>query len=103
MSNPSPEDLNKLMTFFGRIPETHIKAMESYPFIFFNHVTEAKLDYDIQQVKGVPSTVSYDLILSQENDLLDKRFQGLEKAIKDLFWKEVGLKLSINGKEYKHE
>jgi hypothetical protein len=34
---------------------------------------------------------------------MEKRFLGLEGAIKTLFWKEIKLKLSINGKEYQYE
>ena len=101
---PSIQELNSLGVFSGRISEIHIKNMQSFPFIYFNSVQEAKLDYDISQIKDGKSYVHYDLKLKKkDNDFMEKRFLGLEGAIKTLFWKEIKLKLSINGKEYQYE
>jgi hypothetical protein len=102
-SKTNIQDLTKLVLFTGRLSEIHIKNLQSFPFIYFNDIIEAKLDYDISQVKEVPSFIRYDLILSQENDQLNKRFDGLKVAVKSLFWKEMELKLSINGQEFKNE
>ena len=78
--------------------------MQSFPWIFFNHLKEVKLDYDIGTKKEDPSLVSYDLILSTENDNLSTRYKALESAIRSLFWKDMKVKISINGQEvYKSE
>lgn len=103
---PSPGDLTKLMLFFGRIPETHIKSLESYPFIYFNDLKEAKLDYSIAtKDKNGETIFSYALSLNLEsNDHLDKRYKALEMAARSLFWKEAKIKININGQEvYKSE
>lgn len=104
---PSNQDLIKLMLFFGRIPETHLKSIQSYPFIYFNeHKEDPKLDYFIATKKEDGETVfSYDLSLDLEkNDHLEKRYKGLELAIQQLFYKEAKVKIKINGKEvYKSE
>ncbi len=102
-NTPTIQELNSLALFSGRLSEIHIKNLESFPFIYFNGVTEAKIDYDVAQLKDKESCIHYNLTLNQENDHLDKRFLGLENALKALFWKEVVLKLSINGEEYKND
>jgi hypothetical protein len=97
------KDLRNLMMFFGRIPETHVKNLQSQPFIYFEEVKEVKLEYDLD-TKSKNWFVKYNLILDKDPDHLTERSKGLEKAIKMLFWKEVVLDLSINGKEvYKSE
>lgn len=94
------------MLFFGRIPETHVKSLESYPFIFFNDLKEAKLDYTVATKNGDGDTVfTYDLSLNLDsNDQLSKRYSALEDAVRKLFWKEAKVKIKINGNEvYKSE
>lgn len=91
------------MVFTDRISEIHIKNMESYPFIFFNHLAEIELDYNISIKKEKESVVIYKLTIIKENDNLPKRFKALEEAIKLLFWKEIQVKLVINGEEFKYE
>ena len=89
--------------FFGRVPETHVKNLQSAPFIYFDGVKEANVDYDLD-TKAKNWFVKYDLILDKEADYLKERSAGLEKAIRLLFWKEVVLHIAINGKEvYKSE
>lgn len=103
---PTPGDLTKLMLFFGRIPETHLKSLESYPFIFFNDLKEAKLDYSVAtKDKNGETIFSYALSLNLEsNDHLDKRYTALESAVRNLFWKEAKIKIAVNGQEvYKSE
>ena len=103
---PPIGDLTKLMLFFGKVSEVHIRNLQSYPYIFFNELKECKLDYSIATVdKSEPTTFSYDLILNLEsNDRLEKRYSALESAVRKLFWKEAQIKVSINGKEvYKSE
>ena len=89
--------------FLGRLSETHIKNLQSFPFIYFNGLTEAKLDYDVAQSKDGSSYISYGLTLTEDNDHIAERYKALETSIRALFWKEIQLRLSINGKEYKNE
>lgn len=103
MSSPTNKELTSLGIFLGRLSETHIKNLESFPFIYFNGVKEAHVDYDVAQAKDSSSYIAYYLVLNENNDHLDKRFEGLETAIRSLFWKEIELRLSINGKEYKND
>lgn len=104
MSEPtSLKDLRSLMMFFGRIPETHVKNLQSAPFIYFDGVKEVNVEYDLD-TKAKSWFVKFNLILDKESDHLNERSRALEKAVRLLFWKEVVLNISINGKEvYKSE
>jgi hypothetical protein len=105
LAEQSIADLTKLGLFFGRISEVHIKNLKAFPFIFFNGVSKtSNMDYDIATKKDQDSTISYNLDMTEENDHLDKRYKAIETAVRDLFWKEMKVKISINGKEvYKSE
>jgi hypothetical protein len=73
--------------------------MKSFPWMFFNDISEVGLEYDIATKKEDASFVNYSLTLTGENDNLDKRYAALESAVRALFWKEVKVKVSINGTE----
>lgn len=94
------------MLFLGRVPETHIKNLQSFPYIYFNDVKEAKLDYSVSTTDKTELTeFKYDLTLDlSTNDQLDKRYKALVAAVRALFWKEASIQISINGKgAYKSE
>lgn len=97
-------DLTKLMLFFGKVSEVHIKNLQSFPYIYFNDVKEAKLDYSVATTDKIqPTEFKYDLTLDlATNDQLDKRYKGLETAVRALFWKEARIQVSINGEEEYH-
>jgi hypothetical protein len=100
----SIQELNQLMIFSRQLSSVHVESIKSYPFIFFNGLTEVKVDHDISLVVDGPSLVSYDLTLKEENDHLEKRYKALESALRSLFWKELKIKVSINSQEaYKSE
>jgi hypothetical protein len=99
---PTLNELNSLGVLSGRLSEIHLENLKAFPFIYYNGVLEAKLEYDIYN-KQDGTYIRYDLTLSEENDQLDKRFRALEVAIKALFWKDMALKVSINGNEQEYE
>lgn len=104
MAEQSIADLTKLGLFFGRISEVHMENLKAFPFIFFNDVLKATMDYEIATKKDQDSTISYDVHVSKENDHLEHRYKAIETAVRDLFWKEMKVRVSINGKEvYKSE
>lgn len=105
MSEKIPQgDLTKLMLFFGRIPEPYIQKLKEFPFIFFNDIDQFILDHDIRTNKEERSLITYNLTLKKDNDSLDKRYEALLSAVRSLFWKEMQLKILIDGKEvYKSE
>lgn len=98
-NNTTPEELTKLALFLGRIPETHIKSLEAFPFIYFNGVTEVKLDYSVETSnKAAPTLFSYSLLFSDDasNNHMHKRYKALEQAVRDLFWKEALIEIKIS-------
>lgn len=101
MSNTESKvrELAKLSILSDRISEFHEENLQTYPFIFFNGVKEAKIDYNLK--RGEKNYVSYDIALKDgsENPSLEKRLESLDKSIKNLFWKEVSVSVYLNGKK----
>lgn len=92
-------ELAKLSILSNRISEVHEKNLKAYPFIFFNGVKEAKVDYDLE--RGSKNHVKFTISLKNgtDNPSLKKRFESLDKSVKNLFWKEVSISVVLDGKE----
>ena len=85
------------MLFFGRVSEVHIKNLKAFPFIYYSDVTEAKLDYSVETQKEnkEKSLISFEISTSKNNDHLKKRFEGIETAVRALFWKDMKVKVTL--------
>lgn len=114
-------EMAKLSLISNTINETQEKNLKMYPFAFFHGVKEAKIEYDFtnnqtidteEDIKNVEIyykfnkidtrhfCVSYSLTIEEnpENTYMDRRFTALEVAIRNLFWTETRIKVTINGK-----
>lgn len=92
-----------------------------YPLVFFNGVSEAKIDFDLSSEQLVDSLenkndlevtyqfnnadtrhlrVSYHLTIDEnaDNGSLDKRFQATEQAVRNLLFTEIKVQVFINSK-----
>lgn len=87
----------------GRVSEVHVKNMKSFPWMFFNDITEVQLDYNIGVKREDISWISYNILTSKDNDQLSKRYSALEAAVRALFWKEMEVRLSLNNEVFKNE
>lgn len=97
-SEEKVRELAKLSILSNRISEFHEKNLKSYPFIFFNGVEEAAIDYDLE--RGKENYVKFKLTVQEGKNLfLDKRLSALDQSVKNLFWKEVYTSVVLNGKE----
>jgi hypothetical protein len=119
-------DMAKLSILENKLNDIQVKNLRMFPLIFFNGVSEAKIDYDLSVSKpsvdyeienktdpdkiGIKynfdrptskSMIEYNLTIdeTQENDYLENRFLALEKAVRSLFWKEVKIVVLFNGKK----
>jgi hypothetical protein len=120
------KDMAKLVHLSGRISEFHEKNLKMYPYVFFDGVLEAKIEYDFSHrpsdsgPKESPKTpdefykeigraamnmrsdsyVAYRLKIN-DNPMqphMDKRFDALEKSVRSLFWNDVIVKVYFNDK-----
>lgn len=93
----------------GKINPVQRKNLEMYPFVFFNGVSTASIDYDLSsRANGesdfskvvANSYVKYRLSVknNEENSNMEKRFQAIENAVRYLFWKDVKVQILINDK-----
>ena len=104
------KELAQLSLLANRISEIQEKNLKMFPFVFFENLKEVKIDYDLghgmnESTKQVhhKSSVSYYLTIEQitNNDInnnIDKRFLALEASVRNLFWKDILVKVFINDK-----
>jgi hypothetical protein len=92
-------ELAQLSILSNRISEVHEKNLRAYPFIFFNGIKEANVDYELE--RGSKNHVKFNLSLNSgaDNPNLEKRFEALDKSVKNLFWKEVTISIALDGKD----
>lgn len=107
------KEMAKLALFSNRISEIHEKNLGLYPFIFFDGIKTVKIKYDLARVDDVeldtlhnltinkPSSKSYvKYILTMDesvsNSHLEQRFLALEKAVRDIFWKNIVVEVVFN-------
>lgn len=96
-----------LTVLSGKINAIQEKNMKMFPLVFFNGVSKVTIKYDLATHKSdedKPATnssfVVYDLEIdeTQDNSKLEVRFQHLESAVRQLFWKDVRVRLRFNDK-----
>lgn len=114
----------KLTILDNKLNDIQLTNLKMFPLVFFNGVKEAKIDYDFSiskpsvdfdiekhptdyEKRGVKysfdrpshnSVVEYRLTIdeTQENSHPENRFLALEKAVHNLFWKEVKVTVFFN-------
>lgn len=108
------KEMAQLSILANRISEVQEKNLKNFPFVFFNDVKLVRIEYDLghainKNKKEINhnSFITYYLTLNEETNktFLEKRFLAMEVAIRDLFWKDVILKVLFNTKpvyESKH-
>lgn len=101
------KEMAQLTLLSNKISEIQWKNMKMFPFVFFEKVTEVRIDYDLghgidEKSKEVrhKSYVTYYLTLDEKTNenALDKRFLALETSIRELFWKDVRVLVYFNDK-----
>jgi len=97
----------------NRISEVHEKSMKMYPLIYFDGVTQVKIDYDLSHQSDVSVDkqnnitvksplrhcfVSYYLTIDESklDENLKKRWAALENSTRTLFWKDLPVKVYFN-------
>lgn len=98
----------------GRLSEFHEKNLKMYPLIYFNAITEVKIEYDlaVRHDADVDNKnnltlkkplqnciVSFFLKLDEsQQDSLQKRFDALEHSVRVLLWKDLPVEVYFNDK-----
>jgi hypothetical protein len=113
----------KLSILENKLTDVQLKNLRLYPLVFFDGVTEASVEYDLDVGKSsvdyeiykddknemdikyklsrpiAKNWVRYRLVLNGENSHMDKRFAAIEKAVRDIFWNNVRVEVHINDKK----
>lgn len=114
-------DMAKLSMIENKVNDVQLTNLKMYPLVFFNGVRSASIDYDFYADKPAvefeedkknleikykfnkPKTnckVAYRLDIDEtvDNSHLEKRFQAIEQAVRNLFWKNTSVKVFFNDK-----
>ena len=100
------KEMAKLTVLLGKINPIQEENMKKYPLVFFNGVSSVRVEFDLATRQSeVPtdtvrdSTVSYFIEIDEyaDNTLLDKRFDHLEKSVRNIFWNDVVVEVHFNG------
>jgi len=99
----------QLAVLANRISDFHAENLRKFPFVFFDNIKSASIDYDFghavnEAKKEVQhgSRVCYRFTGPVEGENMEKRFQALEAAVRNLFWRDVKVEVYIND-EKKYE
>jgi hypothetical protein len=95
----------QLSVLSNRISEIQEKNLKMYPFVFFNDVESARIEFDLSKVddNGLMNHgdhhVTYLLdVLEESNPQMDKRTLAIEAATRSLFWNDLKVRVVLNGK-----
>lgn len=123
--NEIKDTLKKMAQFSistNKINNIQEKNLQYFPFVFFNGVKSARIEYDLINHSSVdydtdpktfeityrfnkPKTDNFKIIYDLDmepwavNDHLEKRFDALEKAIATLLWKGIPIEVRFNDKK----
>lgn len=99
-------EMAKLSMLSNRISEIQEKNLKHYPFVFFNDVKSVKIDYNLSRFDNEESErterhVTYHLELDESSNEkhLDKRLFCIEEATRVLFWNDLKVRVTFNGKQ----
>ena len=89
-------EMKKLVILTKRLSEFHINNLKNFPVIAFEGIERVSIDYDL---KSTPGHISYTI------ETKKKRFKNRQKRLEDirawarsLLWKEIDVKITLNGK-----
>lgn len=111
----------KLAILSNKLNDIQLYNLKMFPFIYFDNISEVSMDYDLSNTMDVSTEedsksmdiayevingsgsnlrVSYDLSIMSTDAIehLDNRCAHLEASVRNLLWKEIKVKVSINGK-----
>jgi lipopolysaccharide biosynthesis glycosyltransferase len=99
------KEMARLTMLSSRISDVQIKNLQYFPLVFFNDVSEVKIEYDLLPDKSISdeptkcsSLISYYLTIDEpKNDNLGKRFLALEESVRSLFWDDIKVEVYFNG------
>ena len=96
------KEMAKLSVLSDRINEIQEENIVSYPFVFFDGVKCARVEYNLSKWNdGEESHVTYHLDVEEganSKETLNARFLAIEKSTRTLFWADLKVCVILNGK-----
>lgn len=98
----------RLSVMTNQINGIQEKNLKLYPFVFFEGITSAKIEYDLEgknkkeleygeKPKAHDFKVIYHLELDEKaNNHLEKRFEAIKTAVLGLLWSDIEVEVRFN-------
>lgn len=113
-------EMAKLSLLTNKLNPIQEKNLKMYPLVFFNGVKNAKIEFNLSNDQMVDSIeekkdleityqfnkaqtehlrVSYYLDIDEnvDNSYIEKRYEAIEKSVRNLLWIDIKVKVYING------
>ena len=111
-------EMAKLSVLTDKISDVQAKNLKMFPFVFFESVTKAEIEYNlsnddtfvnddenndikVSKIKTKHMKVSYFLTLDEKLNRaheLGYRFRSIEASVRNMFWKQIKVEVYFNGK-----
>lgn len=97
--NEIVDELRKLTMLTGELASVHQQSLQNWPYIVFEGVENLEIDYDLSKAyfqEVGQNRVDFNLKLSKSQEQMDNRCKCLVSWVRDLFWKEIGVTVTVN-------
>lgn len=102
------DEMRQLTIITGELSSIHLKNMQKWPYIVFDHVEEVAINYDLSKSrmlnKGV-GLVEFHIKMPEEFnqigviDKFDDRCRNLVYWVYGMLWVEINVLIFINGQQ----
>jgi hypothetical protein len=100
------DDMRRITMLTGEISNVHEASLKKWPYIVFENVQSVSISYDLTKQTAIDNGynhVAYNIFINNPEDLvLESRSKILTEWIRDLFWNEIEVKVTINKKVILH-
>jgi hypothetical protein len=98
------EEHKKLAMLSNNLSDFQLENLKTYPFIVFDSIESAKIEYDVHLKDNRTSVVKYHIKSTKEVDTLNfvsERVSSLKQWVRKLLWNEIVVEVFYNDKELK--
>jgi hypothetical protein len=100
------DDMRRITMLTGEISNVHEASLKKWPYIVFENVQSVSISYDLTKQTAIDNGynhVVYNIFIDNPEDLLlESRSKILTEWIRDMFWNEIEVKVTINKKVILH-
>jgi hypothetical protein len=101
------EDLRKITMLTGELSSVHQESLQSWPLILFDDVKNVEIKYDLtkDRIKEVgEGYIYFDIETNEKYEFKDECEKEIERSkilvdwVRDMFWPEIFVRVTINNR-----